>query len=93
MHNVTSMGINMLSNIIKRGLVGAGFLAGIGASSAVGIQPQAPALTNAFDRLKAVAWGQDAASVPAAADLSDPVWLALVGIALMAVMVKRRSKP
>lgn len=82
----------MLSNFIKRGLVGAGFLVGIGASSAVGIQPQAPALTNAFDRLKAVAWGPDASSGPVATDMSDPFWLAFVGIALMAVMVKRRSK-
>lgn len=70
------------SKIFKRTLVGAGFLAAISASSALGVHP-VPAVA---------AWSIDWVTPALAQRDNDPLTLVLLTLAFMGIIVKRRHK-
>lgn len=73
----------------KRACIGTALLAAISAASAVGLYGEAPNVWKAATaRLQSLHWDMDSMLV-AANGSTDPVWLALLGLAFMGVLMKR----
>lgn len=82
---------------LKRSLVGMGGLLAISASSAVNEAPQhaaaLPSLAATSAWLQHVENRLEGMLSPTKAATTDPVWMALLALACMAVVVKRRGSP
>ena len=77
------------TKFFKRACIGVALLAAISAASAVGLYGEAPNVWKAAaSRMQSVQWDMDSLLV-AANGSTDPVWLALLGLAFMGVLVTR----
>jgi len=75
--------------LIKRACLGAVLLVAISAASAVSLYGETPDVWSAASvRLQSVRWDMDS-MLAAANGSTDPVWLALLGLAFMGVLATR----
>ncbi len=81
-----------MARLLKRSVVGAGWLLAISASSAVNEAPrEGGAVASVSAHLQGVAAQLQRLLEPAPTGSVDSVWLALLAMACMAIVVKRKS--